>query len=127
MHHVHDAAGILTEAMHYADPAYLQSYTSVVEGHSTLERDLTELEPKALEKSGRPAIDRPEPFTQTKPRDAETIASNLGQAGGTKQMQILCEVNQAERFRRGIDAPRSTMKIEVDPGEVAGRNPRIPC
>ena len=36
-------------------------------------------------------------------------------------MQILCEVNQAERFRRGIDAPRSTMKIEVDPGEVAGR------
>ena len=47
MHHVHDAAGILTEAMHYADPAYLQSYTSVVEGLSTLERDLTDLEPKA--------------------------------------------------------------------------------
>jgi len=23
MHHVHDAAGILTEAMHYADPVYL--------------------------------------------------------------------------------------------------------
>ena len=67
MHHVHDDARILTEAMHYADPL-------VVEGLSTLERDLTELEPKALEKSGRPAIDRPEPFTQTKPRDAETIA-----------------------------------------------------
>ena len=47
MYHVHDAAGILTEAMHYADPAYLQSYTSVVEGLSTLERDLTALEPKA--------------------------------------------------------------------------------
>ena len=74
MHHAQDDAGILTETMHYA---YLQSYTSVVEGLSTLERDLTELEPKALEKSGRPAIDRPEPFTQTKPRDAETIASQV--------------------------------------------------
>ena len=63
--------------MHYADLAYLQSCTSVVEGLSTLERDLTELEPKALEKSGRPAIDRPEPFKQTKPRDAETIASQV--------------------------------------------------
>jgi hypothetical protein len=41
-----------------------------------------------------------------------------GQAGGTKQMQILCEVNQAECFRRGIDAPRSTMKIEVDPAKL---------
>jgi hypothetical protein len=36
MHHVHDAAGILTEAMHYADPACSRSYTSVVEGLSTL-------------------------------------------------------------------------------------------
>jgi hypothetical protein len=76
MHHVHDDAGILTEAMHYADPAYLQSYTSVVEGLSTLERDLTELEPKALEKSGRPAIDRPEPFTQTKPREVPSHTQN---------------------------------------------------
>src|ERR1700675_2503064 len=33
-------------------------------------------------------------------------------------MQILCEVNQAECFRRGIDAPRSTMKIEVDPAKL---------
>ena len=47
MHHAQEDAGILTEAMHYADPAYLQSYTSVVEGLSTLERDLTALEPKA--------------------------------------------------------------------------------
>jgi hypothetical protein len=39
-------------------------------------------------------------------------------------MQILCEVNQAECFRRGIDAPRSSMKIEVDPGEVAGEEIR---
>jgi hypothetical protein len=49
MDHVHAGAGILSETMHYADLAYLQSYTSVVEGLSTLERDLTELEPKALE------------------------------------------------------------------------------
>jgi hypothetical protein len=33
-------------------------------------------------------------------------------------MQILCEVNQTECFRRGIDAPRSTMKIEVDPAKL---------
>jgi hypothetical protein len=81
MHHVHDDARILTEAMHYADP-------SVVEGLSTLERDLTELEPKALEKSGRPAIDRPEPFTQTKPRDAETIAS---QVSDKRAVQTKCK------------------------------------
>jgi hypothetical protein len=47
LHHVHDAAWILTDAMPYADPAYLQSYTSVVDDLSTLERDLTYLEPKA--------------------------------------------------------------------------------
>src|ERR1700722_18393736 len=29
-------------------------------------------------------------------------------------MQILCEVNQAECFRRGILAPRSTMKLQVN-------------
>jgi hypothetical protein len=34
-------------------------------------------------------------------------------------MQILCEVNQTEWFRRGIDAPRSTMKIEVDPAKFS--------
>ena len=33
-------------------------------------------------------------------------------------MQILCEVNQAECFRRGIDAPRSAMKIEIDPAKL---------
>ena len=31
-------------------------------------------------------------------------------------MQILCEVNQAECFRHGIDAPR--MNIEVDPAKL---------
>jgi hypothetical protein len=35
------------------------------------ERDLTDLELKGW----RSQIDRPEPFRQTKPRDAETIAS----------------------------------------------------
>lgn len=33
-------------------------------------------------------------------------------------MQILCVVNQAECFRRGFDAPRSTIKIEVDPAKL---------
>jgi hypothetical protein len=33
-------------------------------------------------------------------------------------MQILCEVNQVECFRRGIDAPRSTIKIEVNPAKL---------
>jgi hypothetical protein len=30
-------------------------------------------------------------------------------------MKILCEVNQAECFRRGIDAPLSTIKLDVNP------------
>jgi hypothetical protein len=33
-------------------------------------------------------------------------------------MQILCEVIQAECFRRGIDAPRSTIKLEVNPSKL---------
>jgi hypothetical protein len=33
-------------------------------------------------------------------------------------MQILCEVNQAECFRRGIDAPKSTIKLEVNPAKL---------
>jgi hypothetical protein len=33
-------------------------------------------------------------------------------------MQILCEVNQAECFRRGLDAPRSTIKLEVNPSKL---------
>ena len=47
MHHVHDAARILTEAMPNVEPAYRQAYTSVVGGLSTLERHLADLEPKA--------------------------------------------------------------------------------
>jgi hypothetical protein len=30
-------------------------------------------------------------------------------------MKILCEVNQAECLRHGVDAPSSTVKIDVDP------------
>ena|ERR1700730_16687107 len=30
-------------------------------------------------------------------------------------MKILCYVNQAEAFRKGIDAPHSSVQIEVDP------------
>jgi hypothetical protein len=33
-------------------------------------------------------------------------------------MKILCAVNQAECFRRGIDAPASTIKIEVNPAKL---------
>jgi hypothetical protein len=33
-------------------------------------------------------------------------------------MHILCEVNQAECFRRGIDAPKSTIKLEVNPAKL---------
>jgi hypothetical protein len=98
MHHVHDDARILTEAMHYADP-------SVVEGLSILERDLTELEPKALEKSGRPAIDRPEPFTQTKPRDAETIAS---QVSDKRAVQTKCKF-YVKYIRRNASAMASML------------------
>jgi hypothetical protein len=36
------------------------------------------------------------------------------QVGRTK-VKILCAVNQAECLRHGVDAPSSTVKIEVDP------------
>jgi len=47
MHHGHDAARILSDAMPNVEPAYGQAYTSVVGGLSTLERHLADLEPKA--------------------------------------------------------------------------------
>jgi hypothetical protein len=37
---------------------------------------------------------------------------------GKTDMKILCAVNQAECFRRGIDAPASTIKIEVNPAKL---------
>jgi hypothetical protein len=33
-------------------------------------------------------------------------------------MKILCKVNQAEWFRRGIDAPSARFEIEVDPAKL---------
>jgi hypothetical protein len=33
-------------------------------------------------------------------------------------MKILCKINQAECFRRGIDAPLKTIKLEVDPSKL---------
>lgn len=33
-------------------------------------------------------------------------------------MKILCQVDQAECFRRGIDAASSTIKINIDPSKV---------
>ena len=47
MHHGHDAARILSDAMPNVEPAYGQAYTSVVGGLSTPERHLADLEPKA--------------------------------------------------------------------------------
>jgi hypothetical protein len=47
LHHVHDAARILTDAMPYVELDYRAAYTSTVGGLSTLERHLADLEPKA--------------------------------------------------------------------------------
>ena len=33
-------------------------------------------------------------------------------------MKILCKVNQAEWFRRGIDVPLAAFQIEVDPAKL---------
>ncbi len=46
LHHVHDAARILTDAMPYVEPDFRQLYTSIVGGLNTLERHLSDLEPK---------------------------------------------------------------------------------
>ena len=62
MHHVRDAARILTDVMHYIEPAYRQTYTAIVGSLSNLEQHLSDLEPKST-----PTIDRPEPSHQTKP------------------------------------------------------------
>lgn len=47
LHHVEDAARILTDAMPYVEPTHRQLYTAVVGGLSTLERHLADLEPRA--------------------------------------------------------------------------------
>ena len=86
-----------------------------VGGLFTLERDLTDVRSKKLEKLGRPAIDHSHKLNLPMRRLSHP---NSRTSGRYKKMQILCEVNQAECFRRGIDAPRSTMKIEVDPAKL---------
>jgi hypothetical protein len=57
-----------------------------------------------MEKSGRAVSDRPAPFTQTKPPDAETIAS---QVPDKRAVQNKCKsyVKSIRRkcFRRGIE------------------------
>jgi hypothetical protein len=62
MHHVRDAARILTDAMHYIEPARRPTYSAIVGSLSDLEQHLSDLEPK-----GTPAIDRSEPSHQAKP------------------------------------------------------------
>ena len=47
MHHVHDAARILTDVMHYVEPAYRHTYTAIVGSLSNLAQHLADLEPKA--------------------------------------------------------------------------------
>lgn len=62
MHHVRDAARILTDAMHYIEPACRQTYSAIVGSLSDLEQQLSDLEPKVT-----PAVDRTEPSHQAKP------------------------------------------------------------
>ena len=47
MHHVHDAARILTDAMPYVEPDRRLAYTAIVVGLTTLERHITDLAPKS--------------------------------------------------------------------------------
>ena len=47
MHHVHDAARILTDAMPYVEPDRRIAYTAIVVGLTTLERHITDLAPKS--------------------------------------------------------------------------------
>jgi hypothetical protein len=46
LHHVHDAARILTDAMPLIESDYRLAYTSIVGGLNTLERHIVELAPK---------------------------------------------------------------------------------
>ena len=47
MHHVHDAARILTDAMHHVEPDRRLAYAAIVVGLTTLERQITDLAPKS--------------------------------------------------------------------------------
>jgi hypothetical protein len=44
-----------------------------------------------------------------------TIAPKTRTSGAIQTVKILCDVDQVECLRHGIDAPSSTVKIEVDP------------
>ena len=46
IHHVHDAARILTDVMHYVEPAHRETYTAIVGSLSNLEQHLSDLESK---------------------------------------------------------------------------------
>jgi hypothetical protein len=81
-----------------------------------------------MEKSGRAVSDRPAPFTQTKPPDAETIAS---QVPDKRAVQNKCK-SYVKSIRRNASVVASRCSSQHDEdrsrsGEVAGRNPRIPC
>jgi hypothetical protein len=47
MHHVHAAARILTDVMHYVELDRRLAYTAIVVGLTTLERHITDLAPKS--------------------------------------------------------------------------------
>jgi len=47
MHHVHDAARILTDAMPYVEPDRRLAYAAVVVGLITFERQITDVAPKS--------------------------------------------------------------------------------
>lgn len=53
-----------------------------------------------------------------RPLDAEAIASETRNQRACKKLKILCHVDQAECFRRGIDAPSRTIKLEIDPSKI---------
>jgi hypothetical protein len=53
-----------------------------------------------------------------RPLDAEAIASETRNQRAYYKLKILCQVDQAECFRRGIDAPSRTVKLEIDPSKI---------
>jgi hypothetical protein len=47
MHHVHDAASLLTDAMPYVEPDRRLAYAAIVVGLTTFERPITDVAPKS--------------------------------------------------------------------------------
>lgn len=52
------------------------------------------------------------------PLDAEAKCIRDPEPAGVQKMKILCHVDQAECFCRGIDAPSRTIKLEIDPSKI---------